>query len=151
MQGGDLGSGGHLVDVQADAGEPVTEGAQQAGQDGQREGGGEADPQTAGLAAADGPGRGQAVREIREGTPGGGQQFAACRSQGDAPRGAGEQRMADLVLQAADLLTQRRLSDAQAGGRVAEVQLFREYDEGVQLGQGEFGALHTSRDIRRCM
>ena len=41
--------------------------------------------------------------------------------QGDMPWGAGEQLLADLVLQAADLLAQRRLGDARAGGRVAEV------------------------------
>ena len=50
-----------------------------------------------------------------------------------SPRGAGEQRVADLVLQAADLLAQRRLGDAQAGGRVAEVEFLGEHDEGVQL------------------
>lgn len=66
------------------------------------------------------------------------------------PWGAGEQLVADLVLQAADLLTQRRLCDAQAGGRVAEVEFLREHDEGVQLRQGKFGAFHTRRDIRPC-
>ncbi len=58
--------------------------------------------------------------------------------------------MADLVLQPPDLLAQWRLGDAEAGGGVAEVQFLGEHDEGVQLRQGEFGALHTSRDIRSC-
>ncbi|GGU63301.1 hypothetical protein GCM10010502_12830 [Kitasatospora aureofaciens] len=57
--------------------------------------------------------------------------------------------MADLLLQTADLLAQRRLGDAEAGSGPAEVQLLGEHDEGVQLRQGEFGAFHTARDIRR--
>jgi hypothetical protein len=56
---------------------------------------------------------------------------------------------ADLLLQAPDLLAQRRLGDAQAGGRVAEVEFLGEYGEGVQLGEGKFGALHAPRDISR--
>jgi hypothetical protein len=44
VQGSDLRCGGHLVDVQVHVGELLPEGAQQAGQDGQCEGGGEADP-----------------------------------------------------------------------------------------------------------
>ncbi|MFC8783557.1 hypothetical protein [Streptomyces nigra] len=59
--------------------------------------------------------------------------------------------MADLVLETADLLAQRRLGDAQSGGRVTEVQFLGQHDEGVQLGEGEFGALHIPRDIRPCM
>jgi hypothetical protein len=46
-QGGDLRGGGHLPDVQVHAGEPLPEVAQQPGQDGQGEGGGEADAQSA--------------------------------------------------------------------------------------------------------
>jgi hypothetical protein len=49
VQGGDLRRGGHLVDVQVHLGKPLPEGAQQAGQDRQGEGGGEADPQAARL------------------------------------------------------------------------------------------------------
>jgi hypothetical protein len=59
--------------------------------------------------------------------------------------------VADLVLQAADLLAQRWLGNAQTGGRASEVEFLREYHESVQLRQGEFGALHTSRDIRPCL
>ncbi|GLX08595.1 hypothetical protein Misp03_55210 [Microbispora sp. NBRC 16548] len=59
--------------------------------------------------------------------------------------------MAHLVLQAADLLAERRLGDAQAGRGVAEVQFLGEHDEGVQLREGEFGTLHTHRDIRPCL
>jgi hypothetical protein len=40
----DLWCGGHLLDVQVHVGELLAEGAQQVGQDGQGEGGGEADP-----------------------------------------------------------------------------------------------------------
>ena len=151
MQGGDLRSGGHLVDVQVYTGELVTEGAQQTGQDRQGEGGGETDPKAAGTAAADGPGCGQTVRQVGQCPPGGGQQFTAGSGEGDAPWGTREQRVADLLLQAADLLAQRRLGDAQAGGCVAEVEFLREHDEGMQLRQGKFGALHTPRDIRSCI
>jgi hypothetical protein len=72
------------VDVQVDVGELVAEPAQQVGQDGQGEGGGEADLQAPGLAAADGPGGGQSVGEAGECSLGGGQQFAACWGEGDA-------------------------------------------------------------------
>jgi hypothetical protein len=57
----------------------------------------------------------------------------------------------DLVFQAVDLLAQGWLGYAQEGGRVAEVKLLGEHDEGVQLLQGEFRALHTPRDIRPCL
>ncbi|WP_407556024.1 hypothetical protein [Streptomyces sp. Pv4-95] len=64
--------------------------------------------------------------------------------------------MADLVFQAADLLTQRRLRDAQACGGMAEswvpVEFLGWQDEvGVQLLDGKFRALHTRRDIRPCL
>lgn len=150
VQSSDLRHGGHLVDVQMHIGVPVPEGAQHAGQHGQGQRGGEADPQTAGPAAADSPGRAQAVGEISEGPPGGGQELTAGRGEGDSSWFTGEQGVADLVLETADLLAQRRLGDAQTGGRVAEVEFFGEHREGVQLRQGKFGALHTPRDIRSC-
>jgi hypothetical protein len=52
------------------------------------------------------------------------------------------------TFQAADLLAQRGLCDAQAGSGVAEVEFLSEHDEGVQLWEGKFGALHMLRDIR---
>ncbi|CAM5664608.1 Putative aminoacrylate peracid reductase RutC [Streptomyces chartreusis] len=61
--------------------------------------------------------------------------------EGDAAGGAGEQGVADLGLQAADLLAQGRLGDAEAGRGVAEVEFLGEDGEGVELGEGEFGAL----------
>ncbi|GAB3907879.1 hypothetical protein GCM10027612_81570 [Microbispora bryophytorum subsp. camponoti] len=155
-QGGDLRRRGHLADVQADAGETLPEVAEQTGQDGQGEGGGEADPQAPGPAAADSPRGGQPVGEIGEGAPGGGQQFATRPGQGDTSRLANEQRVTHLVLQAADLLAERRLGDAQARRGVAEVQLLGEHDEGVQLRQGSSGRSirteisgHAGRCIRR--
>lgn len=149
-QGGQLRRGGHFPDVQPHGGKPFAEGSQQAGQDGQSQGGGEADPQASGPSGADLAGRRQAVRDAGEGLPGGGKQFPASGGEGDVSRLAAEQRMADLVLQAPDLLAQRRLGDAQAGGRAAEVEFLGEYDERVQLGKGKFGALHTLRDITPC-
>lgn len=142
------------MDVQTRLGKPFPEGAQQAGQagqDGQGEGGREADPQAACPALTGLSGRDQAVGDVGEGAAGGGQEFPARRGEGDASRLAVEQRVADLVLQAPDLLAQRRLCDAQSGGGVAEVQFLGEYDEGVQLRQGQFGALHTPRGIRPCL
>jgi hypothetical protein len=56
--------------------------------------------------------------------------------------------MADLVLQSADLLAQRRLGDVETGGGVTEVEFLGEHDEGVQLCEWQFGALHTPRDIK---
>ncbi|GGY49564.1 hypothetical protein GCM10010384_64610 [Streptomyces djakartensis] len=105
----------------------------------------------AGSAAANGPGGGQPVRKIGERPSRGGQQFEARWGEHDASWFAAEQRVADLVFEAADLLAQRWLGDAQAGGRMAEVKFLGEHDEGVQLWEGEFGALHTPRDIRPCL
>ncbi|GHG29382.1 hypothetical protein Shyd_85220 [Streptomyces hydrogenans] len=82
-----------------------------------------------------------------EGVPGGGEKFSARRGEADAPGFAAEQVVADFALQAADLLTQRRLGDAQTSGRAAEVEFLGEHDEGVQLRQGKFRTLHTLRDI----
>jgi hypothetical protein len=114
-------------------------------------GGREADPQAAGPAAADFSGCDQAVREAGEGMPGSGQQFPARRGEVDAPWFATEQRVADLVLQAPNLLAQWRLGHAQAGGGAAEVEFLGEHDEGVQLPKGKFRALHTLRDITLCL
>lgn len=36
------------------------------------------------------------------------------------------------------------------GGRVSDVEFLCAHDEGVQLREGEFGALHTPGDIRPC-
>nr|WP_206305536.1 hypothetical protein [Actinacidiphila soli] len=66
--------------------------------------------------AADGPGRGQAVREVGEGSSSGAQQFPAFRDERDASRSAAEQR-------------------------VAEVEFVGEHNEGVQLREGELGAV----------
>ena len=135
------------MDVQAYGGRPFAERTQQAGQDGQGEGGGEADAQAACPALADLAGRGEPLSEAGEGVPGRGKQFAARRGEGDASWFAGEQRVTHLVLQAPYLLAQRRLRDTEARGGVAEVQFVGEDDEGVQLSQGKFGAFHTLRDI----
>lgn len=102
------------------------------------------------MAAADGPGRGQAGREVGECPPRGGQQFPAGGGERDPSRFAAEQRVADPLLQAADLLAQRRLGDAQLRGGAAEVEFLGEHDERVQLREGEFGARHTPRDITAC-
>lgn len=149
VQGGELGCAGHLPDVQPHARVALPEGAQQARQNGQGERSGEADPQPARLAAADGAGGRQPVRQVGQDPARGGQQLPPGRGEGDAAGLAPEQRVADLLLQPADLLAQRRLGDAEAGGGPAEVQFLGEHGEGVQLREGEFGAgLHTSRDIR---
>jgi hypothetical protein len=52
--------------------------------------------------------------------------------------------VADLVLEASDLLAERGLGDAEAGGGVPEVQFLGEDDEGVELGEGEERAGHVS-------
>lgn len=59
----------------------------------------QADPAAAGVS-----GCGQAVREAVEGVPSGREGFEARRGEGDTSWFAAEQRVADLALQALDLL-----------------------------------------------
>ena len=60
------------------------------------------------------------------------EQQRAGGGQLDAPRGAGEQRRADLGFEAADLLRQRRLPDVQPVGGAAEVLLLGDRHERLQ-------------------
>ena len=64
----------------------------------------------------------------------GDEQLAGLRHR-DAPRRALDERDAELRLEAADLLRQRRLRDVLAGGRAREVALVRDGDEVAQLAQ----------------
>lgn len=90
----------------------------------------------------------QALRDLGECPSRSGQQLSARRGESDLPRRPVEQRVTDLAFQAADLLAQGRLRDAQALGRMAEVTFLGEHHEGVQLCEGNFRVLHTSTDIR---
>ncbi len=55
--------------------------------------------------------------------------------QGDAAGQAQEQRRADFALQLLDLLAERRLADAQAGGRPSEVKFLGNGGEVTQVAQ----------------
>jgi hypothetical protein len=79
--------------------------------------------------------------------PGGRKEFSACRGESDTSWSAAEQCVADLVLQAPDLLAQWRLGDAQTGGSASEVEFLGEHDEGVRLLKRKFRTFHTLRDI----
>ena len=64
-----------------------------------------------------------------------GQPLRADRGQRDAALGADEQGLADLVLQRADGLAQRRLGHVQAFGGAAEMQLLGHGDELAKMAQ----------------
>jgi enamine deaminase RidA (YjgF/YER057c/UK114 family) len=147
MQSGHLRRCGHLADLHVHLGILVAVGAQQARQKSQRERCGEADPDATGLTAAGAPGRVQADGDLVERAPGGGQELVACRGEGDPAGSSGEQRMPDLRFQAADLLAERRLRDAQPLRRTSEVEFLGEHREGVKLLKSELRTVHTCRDI----
>ena len=94
---------------------------------------GEADGEAAVLAA-----RG-AARVLDRGVDGGEdlaralEQHLAGGRELDAARGAVEQRLSELGLEAADLLRERRLGDVQAFGGAAEVPLLGDGDEVAQV------------------
>ncbi len=72
------------------------------------------------------------------------QEFLAVLGQGQAPGGAVEQRAADLFLQAADLMADRRLGEMQPCRRLGEALGFLDGDEGAQQGGVE---IHGGRLI----
>jgi hypothetical protein len=124
-------------------------GAQEAREDREGQGRGETHTQAARPAAAHRAGRREALREVGERLTGGGEEFPARGRQRHPPWRAREQGMADLLLKTPDLLAQGWLRDAQAGRRVAEVQFLGEDDEGVQLREREFRALHPTDHMAR--
>ena len=81
------------------------------------------------------PGGGDGDLELGEHRAGVAQEGRAGRRQLDSPARAGEQRAAQLLLQRADLLAERRLGDVQARGGAAEVQLLGDGDEVTQLAE----------------
>ena len=95
----------------------------------------EADRQPADLAALDAPGLARRVLDRVEDLPRPDQERLAGRGQLDLALVAQQQRRADLLLELADLLAQRRLGHVQALGRAAEVQLLGDDDEVAQVAE----------------
>ena len=95
----------------------------------------EVDPQSAGLAGVDPPRGGDRAVELAEQLTGVAQERLAGRGQLDPSARAGQQRAAELLLELAYLLAQRRLGDVQAGGGAAEMQLLCDRDEIAQLAK----------------
>src|SRR5262249_10327707 len=124
-----------LLEHQGDAGGAAAKGAHDRGQELVRDRADVADREPAGLAARGAPGqvggalrRGQgAARLAEEGDAGVGQAAPAVR--------AIEQADAELVLERADLLAERRLRHVQAGGRAREVQLLGDGDEVAEVAE----------------
>jgi hypothetical protein len=131
--------------VQPHVGRLLAEPAQQRGQHGQSQRGGEADAQGPGPAPADGARCGKRVGECGQGAASRGQQFLAGRCEADSSRCAREERMSDAILQPSDLLAQRRLRDTETCGRVPEMKLLGEDDEGVQLVKRSADAKRRNR------
>lgn len=110
--------------------------------------GGEADPDATGRTAAGAPRSVQSDGDLVQRAPSGRQELLSYRGEGDPAGPSDEQRVPDLRLQAANLLAERRLCDAQPRRCVSEVEFLSEHREGVQLLESELGAIHTCRDIR---
>ncbi len=125
----------HLVDAHVHRPEPLLEGADQAserpGEDGTRH----PDVQDACGPRADGPcpvGRIDALAQDRPGVP---QEIRTGGRQGDASARPFEQGDADLHLEVADLLAQRRLRHAQDVGRRGEAEVLGDRHEITEVAQ----------------
>jgi hypothetical protein len=97
--------------------------------------GGESDAQLAGLAAARRLSGGERLVDRSQRDAGGLQQGLAGVRELDAPRGALQQRHAELLLKPRDRGAQRLLGDVHAAGGAREVQLLGDGDEVAQVPQ----------------
>ena len=124
-----------LVQLDLDVRGGGAEALHDPGDDRQQRRADEVDPQPAGLPGVDPPRGLNGAVELCQQLPGVAQERLARRGQLHPPSGAGQQLAAELVLELADLLAQRRLGDVQPGGRAAEVQLLGDGHEVAQLAQ----------------
>ena len=124
-----------LVQAQRDVRRLVAKGPQQLGHERVHRRADEADRQPADLAALDAPGLAGRVLDRVEDVARALEEVRAGRGQLDLALVAQQQRRADLLLELADLLAQRRLGHVQPLRRAAEVQLFRDDDEVAQMAE----------------
>ena len=127
--------GGALAQLDLDLGAAAAEALHDPGDDREQRRADEAHPQPAGLSGVDAPGGGHRDVELGQHRPGVAQERLAGGGQLDPAAGAVQQPAAELLLEPADLLAQRRLGDVQAGRGAAEVQLLGDGDEVTQLAK----------------
>ena len=137
-----------LLDHELDPGMPVVEGGEQAGEVERAGRAHRADHDAAGPDARELGQLGRGRLDLRERAPRTGHQPLPGRGQGDVPRGAVDERDADLVLEALDLLRERGLRDVQARRRAREVPLVGERDQVAQLAQFHMEHLSESDQLR---
>ena len=125
-----------LAELEADAGTRAAELAQHLREHGGRDVGRQRGAQAAERRPrAPGPSAPAGRRRCASRVPRLGQQRATGRRQRDPARAAREELDAELALEPADALAQRRLSHVQALGGAAEVELLRHGDEVPEVAQ----------------
>lgn len=135
-----------LVEMEADARVGFAEGTEDCGEGCEHAGADEADVEGADFAAADAAGLVDVALYGAEGTVGAFEEGFAGLGESDGAGGAGEERVAEEIFEAANLLREWGLGDVKPEGGAAEVEFLGYGDEVAEMAEFDI-LIHISNII----